>query len=50
MLSPTAWATICVAQFNRDSDKGDKVKRNERKRFLGQRPLYRKAELGGYAG
>jgi hypothetical protein len=40
---------ICVVQFNRDSEKGEKLK-DERERLLGQRPLHRNAELGDYAG
>ena len=42
--------SICVAQFNGDSEKGPEAQRNEGKRFLGQSPLCRKAELGDHAG
>ena len=42
--------SICVAQLNRDSEKAQKLKENEGTRYLGEGPLYRKAEVGGHAG
>ena len=42
--------SICVAQANRDLQKGQKLNENEGARCLGDWPLHRKAELGDHAG